>query len=337
MRIGIDIGGSHIAVGLVDNKGNIVIKKEKNINSDGRKNIDKLIEETIAVAINEILRDNNIKIEDIEKIGIACPGTSKDGVVVKAENLGIYDFHIVEKLQRYFSAPIKLSNDAKCAGLCEKKYGALKEYDDAIFMCLGTGIGGAVFMNGRMLVPKRHLGMEIGHTLLKKDGLKCNCGRNGCFEVYASMKRLRDRIAQELNLSEDLNGEIIFELAKREIEKIDDLLEEFADSLAEGITNLVNIFEPEAICIGGSYVYHTDILGDKVDNALKKAKMYNGEIPKIVLAQFENDSGMIRSNIIIDLSVGGCGPYISNKNQETKNIKRKGTKNNGTTIHIKKL
>lgn len=298
MRIGIDIGGSHIAVGLVDNKGNIIVKKEKNINSEGRKNIDKLIEETTAIAINEILRDNNIKIEDIQSIGIACPGTSKDGVVVKAENLGIYDFHIVEKLQRYFSAPIKLSNDAKCAGLCEKKYGALKNYNDAIFMCLGTGIGGAVFMNGKMLVPKRYVGTEIGHMVIKKDGLLCNCGRRGCFEVYASMKRLRDKIAERLNLSEDLNGEIIFELAKRDSDKIDDLLEEFADNLAEGIANLVNIFEPEAICIGGSYVYHTDVLGEKVEKALKKVKTYNNEMPEIVLAQFQNDSGIIGATLL---------------------------------------
>lgn len=298
MKIGIDIGGSHIAVGLVDNKGNIIAKKEKNINSEDRKNINKVIEETIAVAINEILRDNNIKVENIEMIGIACPGTSKDGIVVKAENLGLYDFNIVEKLQRYFSVPIKLLNDGKCAGLCEKQYGALKPYKDAIFMCLGTGIGGAVFMNGKMLVPKRYSGMEIGHTLLKKDGLKCNCGRNGCFEVYASMKRLRDRIAEKLNLSKDLNGEIIFELAKKDIDKINDILEEFAENLAEGIVNLVNIFEPEAICIGGSYVYHTDILEEKVNRALKKAKIYNNEIPEIVLAQFDNNSGIIGATLL---------------------------------------
>jgi len=89
MKIGIDIGGSHIAVGLVENNGNIVVKKEKNINSEDRKNIEKFIEETIAIAINEILRNNEIKVEDIEMIGIACPGTSKDGVIVKAENLKI--------------------------------------------------------------------------------------------------------------------------------------------------------------------------------------------------------------------------------------------------------
>lgn len=121
---------------------------------------------------------------------------------------------------------------------------------------------------------------------------------SGCFEIYASMKRLRDKIAKRLNLSEDLNGEIIFEFAKRNIDKIEDILEEFADDLVEGITNIVNIFEPEAICIGGSYVYHTDILEEKVEKALKKAKTYNNEIPKIVTAQFENDAGIIGSTLL---------------------------------------
>lgn len=298
MKIGVDIGGSHVAVGLVDDKGNIVVKKEKNINSKERKNVLKFIEETIAISINEILRENNMKQEDIEMIGIACPGTTKDGVVIKAENLGIYDFHIVEKLQRYFSAPIKLSNDARCAGLCEKNYGALKKYKDGIFMCLGTGIGGAVFLNGKILKPKRYFGMEIGHMLLEKNGLKCNCGRKGCFEVYASMRRLRKKIAERLNLSEELGGEIIFELAKRDMDKIDDILTEYAENLAEGITNLVNIFEPEAICIGGSYVYHTDVLGEKVEQALNRMNPFNHEIPPIVMAQFENDAGIIGATLL---------------------------------------
>ena len=298
MKIGVDIGGSHIAVGLVDAKGNIVVKKEKNINSEGRKNILKLIEETIAISINEILKENNIKPEDVELIGIACPGTSRDGVVVKAENLGIYDFHIVEKLQRYFSAPIKLSNDAKCAGLCEKKYGALKPYDDGIFMCLGTGVGAAVFLNGEMLRPKRYFGMELGHISIQKDGLECTCGRKGCFEVYASMKRLREKIAERLNLSEELGGEIIFEFAKRNMEKINDILSEYAENLAEGIANIVNIFEPEAICIGGSYVYHTDVLGEKVEEALKKVVPFNHEIPPILMAEFENDAGIIGATLL---------------------------------------
>lgn len=298
MKIGIDIGGSHIAVGLVDNKGNIILKKEKNTSSDNKKNIEKFIEETIAISINNILQEKDLKIKDIEMIGIACPGSNKDGVIVKAENLGIYNLNIVEKLARYFSAPIKLANDAKCAGLCEKKYGALKKYSDAVFMCLGTGIGGAVFLNGKMLKPKKYPGMEIGHILICKDGNQCTCGRRGCFETYASMKRLRDKITERLGISKELSGEIIFELAKRELEKIDYILEEYANNLVEGITNIVNIFEPEAICIGGSYVYHTDILGDKVEQKLKSAKTFNREIPEIVMAQFENDAGIIGATLI---------------------------------------
>lgn len=298
MKIGIDIGGSHIAVGLVDNKGNIILKKEKNTSSDNKKNIEKFIEETIAISINNILQEKDLKIKDIEMIGIACPGSNKDGVIVKAENLGIYNLNIVEKLARYFSAPIKLANDAKCAGLCEKKYGALKKYSDAVFMCLGTGIGGAVFLNGKMLKPKKYPGMEIGHILICKDGNQCTCGRRGCFETYASMKRLRDKITERLGISKELSGEIIFELAKRELEKIDDILEEYANNLVEGITNIVNIFEPEAICIGGSYVYHTDILEDKVEQKLKSAKTFNREIPEIVMAQFENDAGIIGATLI---------------------------------------
>ncbi len=181
MKIGIDIGGSHIGIGLVESNGNILAKKEKNINARDKGNIEKFIEETIAISINEILKNNNIKIQDIEMIGIACPGTSKEGVIVKAENLKIYNFPIIEKLQKYFSAPMKLSNDAKCAGLCEKKYGALRQYQDAIFICLGTGIGGAVFMDGKMLKPKKYLGMELGHMTIKKDGVECSCGRKRLF------------------------------------------------------------------------------------------------------------------------------------------------------------
>lgn len=120
MKIGIDIGGSHIAIGLVESKGKIVIKKEKNISKEDRKDIYKFIEETIVITTNQILKECKIEKQEIEQIGIACPGTSKEGIVIKADNVGIYNYPIIERLQKYFSMPIKISNDAKCAGLCEK-------------------------------------------------------------------------------------------------------------------------------------------------------------------------------------------------------------------------
>ena len=298
MKIGVDIGGSHIAVGLVDEEGKIIVIKEKNMNKKDRENIEKFIEENIAISINNIIKENNLKQKDIKIIGIACPGTISNGKIIKSNNLGIYNFNIVERLQRYFSAPIKISNDAKCAGMCEKEYGALKNYDDAIYMGLGTGIGGAVFLNGKILVPKKNSGMEIGHTLLRIDGRQCTCGRKGCFETYASMRYLRDRLKERLDLPYDLSGEVLFELIKKDMDKIDDIITDFANDLVEGMVNLINIFEPEAICIGGSYVYHTDVLGEKVENALKNAKPFNEEIPKIVLAEFQNNSGIIGSTLL---------------------------------------
>ena len=298
MKIGVDIGGSHIAVGLVDEEGKIIVIKEKNMNKKDRENIEKFIEENIAISINNIIKENNLKQKDIKIIGIACPGTISNGKIIKSNNLGIYNFNIVERLQRYFSASIKISNDAKCAGMCEKEYGALKNYDDAIYMGLGTGIGGAIFLNGKMLIPKKYLGMEIGHTLLRIDGRQCTCGRKGCFEAYASMRYLRDRLKERLDLPYDLSGEVLFELIKKDMDKIDDIITDFANDLVEGMVNLINIFEPEAICIGGSYVYHTDVLGEKVENALKNAKPFNEEIPKIVLAEFQNNSGIIGSTLL---------------------------------------
>ena len=298
MKIGVDIGGSHVAVGLVNDNGEIILKKQKNITLEDRKNIEKFIEENVAISINNILKEANLEQKDIELIGIACPGTITNGIIIKSNNLEVYNLNIVEKLQRYFSAPIRISNDAKCAGLCEKKYGALKEYNDAIYVGLGTGIGGAAFLNGQMIKPKKYQGIEIGHMVLKKDGMRCTCGRNGCFETYASMRRLRNRLTERLKLSNDLDGEVLFELARRDIDKIDDIITEFASDLVEGLTNLVNIFEPEAICLGGSYVYHTDILGEKVDIALKNAKPYNERMPKIVSAEFLNDSGIIGSTLL---------------------------------------
>ena len=191
MKIGIDIGGSHIAIGLVESKGKIVIKKEKNISKEDRKDIYKFIEETIVITTNQILKECKIEKQEIEQIGIACPGTSKEGIVIKADNVGIYNYPIIERLQKYFSMPIKISNDAKCAGLCEKKYGALKANKDAVFICLGTGIGGAVFMNGKMLQPKRYQGMELGHITIKKDGIECKCGRKRMFRSICINEKVK--------------------------------------------------------------------------------------------------------------------------------------------------
>ncbi|MCI8620407.1 MAG: ROK family protein [Clostridia bacterium] len=284
MRIGIDIGGSHIACGLIE-KGEIIAKREKDFEKEDRKSIEKVIEKTIIDFTEEILKERNLKVSEIEKIGLAVPGTTKNGVIVKAENLGIVNFKILEILSKHFDCKnIKLNNDAKCAGICEKEFGSLKNYDDCVFICLGTGIGGAVFLEGELLKPKRYSGFELGHMMIDKNGRKCNCGAYGCFETYASMKSLKDRIAIKKN-NYNLSGKEIYQIIKDDRE-LEEILEEFIQDLNIGLSNIINIFEPEAICIGGGFIHYKDLLLDRLINKMYETKLtFNNDFPIILTAK----------------------------------------------------
>lgn len=150
MRIGIDVGGSHIGLGIIDDNGILLLKKEKDY-SHHKEDMSKIIIENITELINQIIDEKKLKLSDIELIGIAFPGTISKGIVVKAENLGIKNLNIKEKLEAEFKIPVYLQNDAKCAAIAEKQIGNLKEYDDAIFLVIGTGIGGAVFLGRKTI------------------------------------------------------------------------------------------------------------------------------------------------------------------------------------------
>ena len=207
MKIGIDVGGSHIGLGIVDSNGDLILKKEKDyekIESD----MSQIVVDTIRKLLHEIIDEKDINIKEIEFIGMAFPGTVTDEVVIKAENLGIENLRIVEELKKEFNVPMKLENDATVAAIAEKEKGSLKDYSDALFLIVGTGVGGAAFMDGKLLRPKRFPGFEFGHMVIKENGIECNCGRKGCFECYSSMKRLKEKISDEFNLN-TIDGKII--------------------------------------------------------------------------------------------------------------------------------
>ena len=293
MKIGIDVGGSHIGLGIIDSNGNLLFKKEKDYDRH-EKDMSKIVLETIQELINGVLIEKPT--DDIKSIGIAFPGTVSNGVVIKAENLGIENFKIVEELNKQFNMPIYLQNDAKCAAIAEKKFGSLKEYDDALFLIVGTGVGGADFLNGELLKPIRYSGFEVGHMAISKEGPKCNCGREGCFEAYSSIKRLKQKIQKEFDLP-DIDGRKMkqFMIENSENEKLNNIIDEYIDYLALGIANLINIFEPEAISIGGSFAHYKEILLDRLEKRLLVGNnLYNkGELPKLVVAELKNDAGII--------------------------------------------
>ena len=235
----------------------------------------------------------------ITEIGIASPGTVKQKEIVCANNLGIKDYKIVENLEKEIKLPIKIRNDAKCAAIAESKIGVLKEYKRSIFLTLGTGIGGAVIINGKLLDTGELPGCEFGHIIIEKDGIKCKCGNKGCFEKYASMKTLKDNLRNELNLDETTSGKELLDIIRKNIEDktINKIVNEFIEYLSIGISNLINIFEPEVIGIGGSFVYFSDILLDKLkENIQKKPYLLNKRKELIILpAVLGNDAGIIGS------------------------------------------
>ena len=295
MKIGIDIGGSHLGIGLINSNGKIIAKEEKDIHNNAKnKNYGEQLVEAIIELITKILEKKKIKIQEISLIGIAVPGTVSNTHIIKADNLHIQNFNIVSEINKYFNIPIYLRNDAKCAAIAEKEYGGLKKYDDALFLTIGTGIGGAVFLGGKLLRPKKYEGFEIGHIVIEKNGIQCNCGRQGCFEKYASMKALKDTVQKEFN-RENLTGRELKEILIDENNKpkTDVIINEYIENLSLGLANLINIFEPETISIGGSFVHYKDLMLDKLIKKLNEKNMLfnNNGAPKIVMAKLKNDAG----------------------------------------------
>lgn len=300
MKIGIDIGGSHIGIGIVE-AGKILASKEKEFNKEDRKNIENTIICSIKNIISELLVENNLKIEDIELIGIAAPGTISKGVIVKAGNLNIQNFELVAKLNEIYNIPIQIRNDGKCAALAEKKYGAMKDYDDCVFINIGTGIGGAAFLGGKLLEPKRYSGFEFGHMVVNKGGRLCSCGKQGCLEAYSSIKALKLKVTETLDVDSDISGQYLREeLLGKDYPGVKEDIEVFLEYLKTGITNLIDIFEPEVVVLGGSFAYYEGhpVLEKLIAKIKQPNSTFNsGNIPAIFTAKLKNNAGIIGSVI----------------------------------------
>ena len=290
MKIGIDLGGSHIGIGVLDASNNIIAKIEKDIvkTHDIKNKIMDYIDENIKKII---------KSYEIELIGIAIPGTPRKLVAENIFNLGIEKMDFSKIASRY-NIPLKIQNDSKAAGLAEKQCGSLKNYKDAVFLCLGTGIGSAVFLNNNLLVTNKNVGFELGHMIIDKNGLQCNCGKKGCFETYCSIKRFKENASKILNIDDISSKELISKIIEEENNiQIQGLINEYIENLIIGLSNIIDIFEPEAICIGGSFVFFKDIFYEELIEEMNKRKyvFIKNSIPEIVLAELKNDAGIIGS------------------------------------------
>ncbi len=321
MRIGIDIGGMTVKLGLVDG-AKIVAKKVIETNSE--KLSSENVVKNIAVAAMELLQENNSTLLDCEAVGIACPGTvdSNAGVVLYSNNIAWENVPILELFERYITSgqdlelssfikqipTLALANDADAAALGEVLYGAAKGKSNAILLTLGTGVGGGVVMGKKIFSGYMRGGCEPGHMVIDRNGKQCTCGRKGCLEMYASATALMEmarEAAREHKVSlmnelcendmTKLNGKMIFDAQKQGDAAAVKVIDTYEENLSIGITNLVNIFRPELVILGGGVSaqkeYLTDALQERVDKMCFGAD--HGEVPHIVTSQLGNDAGII--------------------------------------------
>lgn len=292
MKIGIDIGGSHIGIGVINDNMEIVLKEEHNWTKEEKENFFESVKIFSIKIIKEIIEEKGF---DIEKIGIGFPASNIiNGIVTKYGRT----INLPDTLSKEFNIPTYLKNDVKCSAICEKTIGNLKEYDNCIFMTLGTGIGGAYFYKNKLVTPNKYQGFEIGHMVIQVNGKECKCGRKGCFEQYASMRVFRNKIEELFNI-EKLTSYKMFKILEtgEKKEEVNNIIEEYTDYLSIGLSNLISIFEPDSICIGGSFAYYAPIFMDKLKEKIQKI-LKDRIIPDILIAKYENDAGIIGASML---------------------------------------
>ena len=296
MKIGIDLGGSNIAVRVISPEGKILRKIEKDISfiEVKKEDIEMVIRDTIVSLINNVLKEEGIPAFIIEKIGIGIPGIIKDNKIKKCEKFSLEDVDLAKQIEDYYGVEVKLENDAYCAAIAESTFGDLKDIKNGAFICLGTGIGGATILNQNVIHS------EFGHMIIEKDGKDCHCTNKGCFETYCSMKAFKNDIINLLNLDKETTSEEIVNILKREIKNdiVNNYIDKYTQNLIVGLSNIINSIHPEVICFGGGFIHFQDFLYKRL---LEKIQLHSFQFerPKRVLARLQNNTGIINKQICL--------------------------------------
>lgn len=294
VNLGIDLGGSHVAVGAVDLSGKILEQYEKDFTVKEKENL-------LPVAI-QFMVDTIEMLEakyNFSKVGVGMAGTISNGVVLKSVNLGIENFDMKKELEMKTGLQVVIKNDAKCVAIAEYQLEDLKPYSNVLFLTLGTGIGGSYIYHGKLMEGTVFEGCEFGHMVIKENGLPCRCGKKGCFEKYGSILAFKTKVMERLNLSYDMPGPALREIIDQSKPYIGDIIEEYIQDLSIGVSNLVNLFEPDCIVIGGGFARYDYLFRERLQETLLKSNLLFNARDAIMIktAKLGNDAGVIGASI----------------------------------------
>ena len=310
--LGIDLGGTNIAIGLCNENLEIIDKDSVPTNAERE---GEAIVRDMAQLCKKLVERNGLSEKDILRVGIAAPGSIDDvnGIVEYSNNIKMENFPITSIFKKYFPVEhVYIANDANAAALAEDLAGAAKGARVSLMLTLGTGVGGGVIMDHKIYAGSVNSGgTELGHTVICAGGRQCSCGRRGCLEAYASATALT-KMTKEKMEELTLKGipSKLFDVAEKEGKvsartafdamRLDDpyakaIVDDYIFYLAEGVTNMINIFQPDILTIGGGVCNEKDYLMSPLMRHVERDQYTrdNKNKTKVMIAKLKNDAGII--------------------------------------------
>ena len=303
MYIGIDVGGTNLKAGLVNEEGTIVAVERTPLDFQGPEPF----AETLAKLAAAVMERGGVEVKDVAYVGMGIPGAVKGGEILYTANIPMKNVPLEALFRKHLDLPVLLGNDADCAAVGEWSCGAGRGTKHFVVITLGTGVGGGMILNGK-LYSGCGAGGEVGHIVIKQDGVPCNCGRRGCWEAYASATGLirETKEAMEQHPESALHavaaanggveGRTAFQAAEQGDETALAVCRAYAEYLAAGLTNLVNILHPEAVALGGGVAAAPEHLLLEPVREIVARECYArhvDQVPRIIRAELGNDAGII--------------------------------------------
>lgn len=307
--VGIDLGGTNIVAGVVDEKYNLITKASCKTNAPRPEA--ELCDDMAAVT-RKAVEQAGLTMDDIAWVGIGAPGpvNSKTGIVEFLANLGYHNWNVAQMMTERLNKKVMVENDANAAAYGEYLAGAAKGAKNAVAVTLGTGVGGGIIIDGKIYSGSNYAGAELGHMVIEYNGRKCGCGRKGCWEAYASASGLiqmtKEAIEEENNpnsymskmVDGDLskvNGITAFNAMRANDPTGTKVVEKYIGYLACGIVNVINIFQPDVVCIGGGISREGDTLIKPIMKIVEEERItkHNDKQTVVCPAQLGNDAGII--------------------------------------------
>ncbi len=312
-RIGIDLGGTNIVAGVVDD--NYAIVATSKCKTACPRPAEEIVADMARVA-KEAVQKAGITMKDVRGVGVGSPGVcnKETGVVERANNLGFINLPMCSMLEELLGVKVAIENDANAAALGEFKAGAAKGTNSCVCITLGTGVGGGVIIDGKVFSGSNFAGAELGHTVINVGGEPCSCGRKGCWETYASATALvrQTRRAMEADKDskmweiagslENVDGRTAFDAMRAGDAAGTAVVDAYIYYIAVGLVDMINIFQPDILCVGGGICKE----GDTLLVPLKKyieAERYSQNTEKqtvLSVAKLGNDAGVIGAACLID-------------------------------------